>query len=186
MEHVVDETELTVEEERCREWIVVGAAEPFAQRPKRAATVELCKRTSHESTPKCVVEVSTHRKKTRRGIARPERPRNAAEACRRMPEDRISEGSSGPRQSPPCAREGRCSMLAVTTQELVRPLTGERYRDLARRKLGERQESERRKIRKGLVHVPDQIAEIEGLFGERELQLVMIGSEVLGDEPGVS
>ena len=48
-----------------------------------------------------------------------------------------------------------------------------------RGELAQREEAIRRKVPDRLVHVPDQALEDVGRTGERELQFVMLGSEML-------
>jgi hypothetical protein len=73
-------------------------------------------------------------------------------------------------------------MLPVAAEQLVGALAGEGDGDVLRSHLGERDEAERREVGEWLVEVPDEPVERDRLFRERELQLVVIRAELVGDE----
>ena len=74
-------------------------------------------------------------------------------------------------------------MLAVAPEELVRALARQGDCDVFRGELRECEEPERREVGKRLVQVPDEIPEVDLERVERELELVVLAPELLGDEP---
>ena len=72
------------------------------------------------------------------------------------------------------------AVLAVSGEELVGTLAGQRHRDVARRELGQGAEAECRQIRERLVHVPAEVLEVDPVV-ERQLELVVVGAENVGD-----
>ena len=73
-------------------------------------------------------------------------------------------------------------MLAVAAEQLVGALSRKRHRHVLGRELGERDEAERGEIRERLVEMPDETVERDRLLRERELELVVLGAEHVGDE----
>ena len=69
-------------------------------------------------------------------------------------------------------------MLSVPAEQLVRALSRKGDRDLLRGKIAQRQEAVSGKVPNRLVHVPHQALDDLGRTGERELQFVMLGSEM--------
>ena len=76
-------------------------------------------------------------------------------------------------------------MRYVPTEYLVGTLPGKRDRHLTRCQPGQRVETERRQIGERLVQMPHELVERYGLVGERELELVVLGSESGRDEPRI-
>ena len=76
-------------------------------------------------------------------------------------------------------------MLAVAAEELVRALSRERDRHVAGRELRDGVEPERREVGDWLVQVPEELRQVDHVGGVGQLQLVVVGTERLGDEARV-
>ena len=178
VQHVVDEVELPVEEERAAEPSGAGAADSVCER-----LVEHRRRDSGEIADGRIAA----------GTGRPLRARD--DGCR----DRIvragnggrkakprraapGHGGSGPsersRDRRPAVDRGGPPIAVVTREELVGALPGERNLDVLRRQARQRHEADRREVGDRLVHCPGERLEVDRVV-ERQLQLVVVGSEVL-------
>ncbi len=82
-------------------------------------------------------------------------------------------------------RDRGSAMLPVAAEQLVGALAGERDGDVLRSQFGEGDEAQRRQVGERLVEMPDEAFERDRLLGERELELVVVRSERVGDEAGV-
>ena len=52
-------------------------------------------------------------------------------------------------------------------------------------RVGEGEEAEGGEVGEGLVEMPDEVGEVDGVVEEGELELVVVGAEVVGDGAGV-
>jgi hypothetical protein len=73
----------------------------------------------------------------------------------------------------------------VPAEYLVGTLPGQCDSHLTRCQPGQRVETERRQIGERLVQMPQELLERYGLVRERELELVVLGSESGRDEPRI-
>ena len=160
-------------------------AEPLACSAQGRRAVELGERPANELRAKRVVEPAARREQPLGRVRRGQRPAHATEPGRPHAHGTVGGRPYRPRQARPRARSCRGAVLPVAAQELVGPLAGERDRDVARSELRQREEAERREVREGLVHEPGELLEVDRLLRERQLELVVLRPEVVGDEAGV-
>ena len=106
-------------------------------------------------------------------------PARTAASTRRRPGRRPGSASPAP-------DERSRPMLAIAAEELVGPLARKGDRDVPRGELAEREEPERRQVGKRLVEMPDELFEVDGVLGERQLELVVVGFERFGDEARIA
>jgi hypothetical protein len=71
-------------------------------------------------------------------------------------------------------------MLRVATEELIRPLPGERDGDVLGGEAGEDVEAKGREVGNRLVEMPYALFELQCILRNRQLQLVVLAAEGLG------
>ena len=173
--------ELRVEIERRRQRVVAEPAEHGADRVARRIAGDLGQRAAHQAMPQSVTEQPAHRELALHRITRAAAsaaPARTPAACARP----ASRPATAPaRQVLPRRGERRRAVLPVAAEQLVGALAGQRDGHVLRRELGQREEAERGQLGDGLVQAPDQILERDALVRHRELDLVVVGAEQLGD-----
>ena len=186
VEHVVGEPELPVEEERGRQRRVRAGRRAGT----RSRAAPRCRRARRAGRGRASAHVAGAERRSSRAAAR-RRPGAASVATGRRSRSgpwAAARERSAPerrRHALPRVRDGRGAVLAVTAEQLVGALARERDGHVLGRELGEGDEAERREVGERLVEVPDEAVERDRLLGERELELVVLGAEDVGDEARV-
>ena len=182
VEHVVDEPELRVEEERRRRADRRRGRRRSAPRPRVRAR-DRCGaergRASAEASRRDTAREA--RGSGRRVVARRSRPRTARSDLH-PPKTASAALRPALRQRPASLDERRTAVPRIAGEELICSLPGDGDGHVLRGELAEHHEAERREVGEGLVERPDEILEARRRVGHRQLELVVIGAERSCDE----
>ena len=138
-------------------------------------------RAAHQPPPEVVVHPPAHGDEAIDGVPGDEGLCRSLEPIGSVWRNPCTCTLNRPRRPSPSSHVRRRFVLSITAEELVGSLARERDGHMSRCEPAEREEAQRRKIGEGLVQVPDEILEVDGVVGERELELVVLGAQGVRD-----
>ena len=159
VEHVVDEPELGVENERGRERRPDAPGTCATARAACRAAVQLGERAARRALRRrSRVDVARQREVACCGVSRADRPCRPAEPCRDAGRRAAQGAARRPRQHRPPLGDRRRAMAPVPAQQLVRALARQRHCHVLPREPAERDEADRGEVGERLVEMPDELS----------------------------